>query len=559
MKRGFTSPRGRWRRFSGDRRPSHLHLHHAGPGGVVVHHHRGAMCRSAPCHAHCPRGRVRRDRSSRLRGCAGDGRPHPLPAMAGCRIHLARRCEPAGGSRLRRAVTERRIHLARCLGSGAGRRPHPVQLHATAEPRIHRARCRDPGAGSRLRPVQRHATAEPRIHRARCRRPGAGSRLRPVQRHATAEPRIHRARCRRPGAGSRLRPVQRHATAEPRIHRARCRHPGAGSRLRPVQLHATAEPRIHRARCRDPGAGSRRRPVQLRVTAEPRIHLARCHGPAGGSSRRLLRVPVVTGRRMNDARRHGHEAGSHPPPLRVRATRGSESTSLGITAPRPEAGLARSSSARWPIADSARRGVTALRARASLPRSPRGAGARSPRVGVTASRAGATFTGVPGRPTSASASSEVAAPRTEPTRIVGIARLPSATSLCTTLGGPVAVAGPEATLPRSRPARGTLAAAEGPWRTLAGVRRLPGIQRRLVVVGRPAVPPRGQERRRLGDRSPPAIASTRCTSSAVSGRSSPGWSPATETPACPGRNRRTTGCPTEAHSRLTRCGRPSPT
>jgi hypothetical protein len=50
MKRGFTSPCGRWRWFSAGRDPSHLHLHRAAPGGVLVDRHRGAVCRSGPFH-----------------------------------------------------------------------------------------------------------------------------------------------------------------------------------------------------------------------------------------------------------------------------------------------------------------------------------------------------------------------------------------------------------------------------------------------------------------------------------------------------------------------------
>ena len=172
MKRGFTSPDGRWRPFSADRHPSHLHLHRAGRGGVVVHHHRGAMRRTDPCHADCPEVGVRGDRSSRLqhvgrpgwhRDRGAESRPRPLPARAGRRTRFAPTQDPAAGIRLRKELRARaaaRTRRPRTHHPAAGSRPRE-QLRAKAEVRIRPALLHDQQAGDALVRSARGPLREP--------------------------------------------------------------------------------------------------------------------------------------------------------------------------------------------------------------------------------------------------------------------------------------------------------------------------------------------------------------------------------------------------------------
>jgi hypothetical protein len=249
MNRGFTSPRGRWRPFSGARHPSHLHLHHGGRGGVVVHHHRGAMRRSGPSHGDCPQGRVRCDRSSR--------RPD-------ARCVARRRRDHVGGIRPR----SRRVH-------GAGTGPCSPRVRAAAADRTRLVAGHDRAVGTRS-PLRRF-------------RPQVGRRSRSARSHvheAGSRPRPVRGR-----DGHRIRPAASH------VHEA-------GNR--PRCLRGTDGQRICLVAGHDRAVGTRSPPCQFRPQVGRRSRSARSPGHAVGTRPRPVRGRG--GHRTRRAERHGHEA-----------------------------------------------------------------------------------------------------------------------------------------------------------------------------------------------------------------------------------------------------------
>ena len=302
MKRGFTSPRGRWRPFSAGRHPSHLHLHLAGRGGVVVHHHRGAMRRSDPCHADCPEVRVRRDRSHRSRdaGCPGahrdrgdESHPRLIHGRVGRRTRRARRPGPVDGSRRRKELRGR-----------AGARSGRARGHDPARPglRSRRALLHDPAAGS---PPRARVPAKVGARSRHGRSLERGVRARPRARvRAKVGARTGCALPHDPAAGTR-------SPAKLRVGRGRHAEPG----ILPCPLRSGHRPpsrdrRTSGDRDRDEAWGPRR--PRAGGECRTRAHHRRC----GSSVRPFLR------REMRDRRTGAGRdpvAGIHGGPRRARA------------------------------------------------------------------------------------------------------------------------------------------------------------------------------------------------------------------------------------------------